>query len=438
MKTHATPAPDFAARRRRFADALTAGEIGSAIVLIGAGEPVSIPGGLDQVYPFRAHPDYWYLTGENRPGSLIAYDPQDGPVDGWVAFSHPPTPAERTWEGECVVVGRPMVELAAWLAARRGRSVALLGAPLPGVAADPALSARLAAQTLHARRVKDAAEVAAIRRAVEITAPVFAALPSWIRPGVTERALRDRILSGFIAGGADGEGYGTIVGIGPDAAVLHFSPGARAAGDSDFVLIDAGAELNRYTADVTRTYPVAPRNVTPTQRDFYNAVLHAQQRAAAGCRDGVEVHDLHRRCAEDMAAGLVQMGLLAGSPAELVERGVMALFFPHGLGHLVGLGVRDASGCLPGRTHRPGPGGTAIRLDLPLRAGYCMTIEPGLYFIPALIDGDEPRSRFRDAVRWSEVDRARKEIQGVRIEDNVLVTAGEPEVLTAGMAKALA
>ncbi len=432
----ARPEPSFTARRERIARAIQ-DAVNDAIVLIGAGEPIPVPGGLDCVHPFNTHPDYWFLTGEHRPGGVIAYDPTDGPRDGWTAFSVPQTAAERTWEGEADVPGVPIAELSAWLAARRGRPIAMLGCPLPGVRADDAQTRTFADLVWHARRVKDDAEVARIRHAAAITARTFADLPNHIRPGVTERELRNRILSGFIGAGADGEGYDTIVGIGANAAVLHFTPGPKAAGAHDFVLIDAGAQHARYTADVTRTFPVTPGDVSETQREFYNAVLSAQIQTVAACKPGVEFHDLHRQAAETMGAGLVAMGLLKGDPAELVDRGVMRLFFPHGLGHLVGLGVRDASGRLPGRAQRPGPGGASIRLDLPLQPGYCVTIEPGLYLVPALIDDPATRERFADAVRWNEIDKVRNEIQGVRIEDDVLVTDTEPDVLTAEIKKQL-
>ncbi|HEY5596348.1 MAG TPA: M24 family metallopeptidase, partial [Candidatus Bipolaricaulota bacterium] len=114
---------------------------------------------------------------------------------------------------------------------------------------------------------------------------------------------------------------------------------------------------------------------------------------------------------------------------------VSALFFPHGLGHLVGLGVRDASGYLPGRRRSRRPGLKNLRLNLPLQPGYVVTIEPGLYFIPALL-GDQRRRQFKHQVHWQRVDRLLA-LGGVRIEDNVLVTAGEPDVLTAGIPKGL-
>jgi Xaa-Pro aminopeptidase len=104
---------------------------------------------------------------------------------------------------------------------------------------------------------------------------------------------------------------------------------------------------------------------------------------------------------------------------------------------MIGLGVRGAGGRLPGRAPRKGPGGVGVRVDIPLEVGHGFTVEPGLYFIPGLIDVDETREKFGDAVRWGVVDSLRKEIQGVRIEDDVIVREGGCEVLTAGIAKRL-
>jgi Xaa-Pro aminopeptidase len=236
----------------------------------------------------------------------------------------------------------------------------------------------------------------------------------------------------FFRAGADETGYDSIVGSGPNSAVLHFAPSARELRAGEPVLIDAGAAVEGYTADVTRTYPVGGESFGPELRDLYQAVLAAEERAIAKCRAGVEYREIHLGAAIDLAAGLVDMGILRGAAESLVERHAQALFFPHGVGHMVGLGVRDAGGYLAGRTKRDDPTFRYLRIDLPLEPGYTVTIEPGLYFIPALLDDPEHRQRYRGDVDWERVDQM-KHLGGVRIEDNVLVTDGEPEVLTAAI-----
>ena len=154
--------------------------------------------------------------------------------------------------------------------------------------------------------------------------------------------------------------------------------------------------------------------------------------AIARCVPGAEWREIHLAAALQIAEGLVSLGILVGAPDSLVERDTHAMFFPHGLGHMVGLGVRDASGYLPGRKRSDRPGLNMLRTDLPLEKGYLMTVEPGIYFIPALLQDPALRERHRDAVRWDRVDSL-LDFGGIRIEDDVLVTDGTPEVLTSAI-----
>jgi Xaa-Pro aminopeptidase len=287
----------------------------------------------------------------------------------------------------------------------------------------------------HARRPKDAAELERLRSACAASATGFANVTPLIRAGITERGLQIELEASFFRAGATRTGYGTIVGSGPHSAVLHFEPGDRVVGAGETVLIDAGAEVRRYTADYTRTYR-APGGDAGFFRELYAVVLSVEERAVAQCRAGVEWRDVHLGACRDTAAGLVAMGLMRGEPEALVERDAHALFFPHGLGHLVGLGVRDASGFLPGRQRSTRPGLNMLRTDLPLQPDYVITVEPGIYFIPALLNDPARRTKFADCVAWSAVDR-HLEFGGIRIEDNVRITDGAPEVLTAAVPKSL-
>jgi Xaa-Pro aminopeptidase len=209
--------------------------------------------------------------------------------------------------------------------------------------------------------------------------------------------------------------------------VLHFPPSQRRLEDGELVLVDAGAEYRAYASDVTRTYPANGR-FTPEQEDLHSLVHTACLAAIERCTPGTEWRDVHRTAARVIAEGLAGFGLLRGDPDDLVERGSVFLFFPHGVGHMVGLGVRDAGGLLPDRPQDP-DAFPRLRVNLPLEAGHAMTVEPGVYFVPALLGDDERRRRHRDAVDWELADRMTG-FGGIRIEQNVLVTHGEPEVLT--------
>lgn len=421
----------LAQRRARVAAALP---LEDAVLLVGAGEPVPLPENSDQTYPFRSHAEYIYLAGRECAGGVVAFDPQDGATAGWRDFVPAVTESERVWEGRTQPPGELLSELPAWLEARRGRPIAWLGSPPRDAASDARLVARVREALTHSRRVKDAHELDLLRRASAATATGFARLREAIAPGISERALQIELEAAFFRSGGTRTGYATIVGTGPNAAVLHFEPTSRTARPGDFVLVDAGAEIDRYTADVTRTY-VAGKPCA-FQRELHAVVRHAQERAVTRCVSGAEWKDVHLATAADLVAGLVDMGLMRGEPTSLVEQEAHTLFFPHGLGHMVGLGVRDASGLAPGRAKDPRPALGTLRMDLPLEPGYVVTVEPGLYFIPALLNHASRRARFRDAVNWSNVDE-HLGIGGVRIEDNVLVTDGAPEVLTGAIPKDL-
>jgi Xaa-Pro aminopeptidase len=407
-------------RRRAIAERW---DLSDEVVLVGAGERLHIPGRADRTYPFRAHSEYFYLTDRERPGGVLAFDPHDG----WTDFVVPVTRDELLWEGAPAGTGGvPVAGLTEWLAARGGRPIVCLGAPVAGVESAPEVHLRRALNAV--RRPKDPLELERMRVAERATSAGFAAVAALIEPGRSERDMQIELEAAFLRNGADTVAYDTIVGGGPNAAVLHFPPSDRRLQDGELVLIDGGGEFRGYASDVTRTYP-ASGSFTPEQAQLHALVRAACLAATGRCRAGVEWRDVHRTAAHVIAEGLVDFGLLRGDPDDLVERQAVSLFFPHGVGHMVGLGVRDAGEVLPGREPRPDEF-PQLRIDLPLEPGFVVTVEPGIYVVPALLRDPELRARHRDAVDW---DRAERMLGfgGIRIEDNVLVTGGEPEVLTA-------
>ena len=278
------------------------------------------------------------------------------------------------------------------------------------------------------RRRKDSAEVELLGRAVKATAAGHAKAREVIRPGISERHIQIEMEAEMFRQGADCMGYGTIVGVGSHAAVLHFEPGDRVVTPDDLVLIDAGGAISGYTADVTRTYPAEDR-FTPRQQAIYDLVLAAESEGISKCRVGTEWHDVHRAAACVLAGGLRDLGILKGEVDGLLDSGAIALFFPHGIGHMTGLGVRDVGGHAPGRDEVKSCCGVRVRIDFPLEENFLMTVEPGIYFVPAILDDPAKRERFRDSVAWESLD-AWRSVGGVRIEDNVLITASGPRVIT--------
>jgi Xaa-Pro aminopeptidase len=413
-------------RRRREVAALWS--LSDEVVVIGAGEPIAVPGRGDRAYPFRAHSEYLYLTDRERPSGVLAYDPETG----WDDFVNPISRTERLWEGAMSASdeGQPLAELDDWLARRSGRPIARLGAAcakLADVAGDAQLEERTRRQLNEVRRRKDEVELHRMRLAEAATRAAFVAIAAQLRAGVSERTVQIALEAEFFRHGADFLAFETIVAAGSNAAVLHYAPSARLLADGDLVLIDAGGEFRGYASDVTRTYAASGRFSTE------QAELHALVRAAAiaaieACRPGAEFYDVDRIAALTIADGLVEFGLLRGSPADLVERGSVSLFFPHGVGHMLGLGVRDAGAALEGRAPRA-RGFVKLRVDLPLLTGYTMTIEPGVYFVPALLGDAELREQHRDVVDWDRAE-AMLDFGGIRVEDNVLITDAGCDVLT--------
>ena len=448
-------AATLVARRRE--QAVARWNLDRGVVLLPAGLMLPVAG-TDQFHEYHAHPEHRYLSGVGQAGGVLAFDAGEG----WTLFVPQPEAAERVWTGDgpslagvAEVSGleqvQPASELGGWLERRRGEPLAVIGnsditlrAAEYGVeswaslefATDEEESERLRTVVAELRRAKDAGELALMREAADATHRGHMAGLRKARAGMSERALQIEIEVEFFRAGAERTAYGSIVGGGPNAATLHFAPTAREFGEGELILVDAGAEVGGYASDVTRTYPVGSR-FEGIQRDLYSLVLGVQERAITGARPGVEYKDLHLAASIDIAQGLVDLGLLRGDAAGLVERDAQALFFPHGLGHMLGLATHDAGGCLEGRAPSDRPTLRYLRADLPLQPGYVVTIEPGIYFIRALLEGADLRERYRGDVVWDRVD-ALLDFGGIRIEDDVLVGEEGPEVLSAATPKALA
>ena len=431
-------------------------DLDRGVVLVPAGLMLPIAG-TDQFHEYHAHPEHRYLAGVGQPGGVLAFDAGEG----WTLFVPQPEAAQRVWTGDgpsLAAVGdvsglarvRAAPELGAWLERRRGEPVAVIGnddltlrAGEYGVeswnslefATDEDENERLRTVVAELRRAKDANELALMREAAAATHRGHMAGLGKARAGMSERALQIEIEVEFFRAGAERTAYGSIVGGGPNAATLHFAPTAREFGEGELILVDAGAEVGGYASDVTRTYPVGAR-FEGVQRDLYQLVLDVQERGIAGARPGVEYKDLHLAASVEIAQGLTDLGLLRGNAEGLVERDAPALFFPHGLGHMLGLATHDAGGCLEGRAPSDRPTLRYLRADLPLQPGYVVTIEPGIYFIRALLEDADLRERYRNDVDWGRVDGL-LDFGGIRIEDDVLVTEDEAEVLSAATPKSL-
>ncbi|MGK7918882.1 MAG: aminopeptidase P family protein [Trichodesmium sp.] len=227
--------------------------------------------------------------------------------------------------------------------------------------------------------------------------------------------------------------YSSIVTI--HGEVLHNEQYYHPLQTGDLLLADVGAETTLgWASDVTRTWPVSGK-FSPTQRDIYDVILAAHDKCIAQIKPGVEYLDIHLLAAQIIAEGLIDLGILKGKVEDLVEMDAHALFFPHGVGHLLGLDVHDMEdlGDLAGyeigreRSSRFGLG--FLRLNRLLIPGMLVTIEPGFYQVPAILNNKEMRQKYQNIVNWEKLEKF-SDVRGIRIEDDVLVKLEGAEILT--------
>jgi Xaa-Pro aminopeptidase len=250
---------------------------------------------------------------------------------------------------------------------------------------------------------KDAHEIERLRAAAALSVEGHRVGASAVAPGAGEWVVHAAIDGSFRRGGASGPAYETIVGSGANACVLHYVANRREMQDGELVLVDAGAELALYAGDVTRTYPVGGR-FSARQRAVYDVVEAARAEAVALVRPGVAISEVHDAAVRVLVDGLVCLGVLEGEPDGLIEGGAYRPFYPHQTSHWLGLDVHD-----PGDYARAG-------VPRALEPGMVFTVEPALYFRPDAGGSAESYAGI-----------------GVRVEDDVLVTATGHENLTAAL-----
>ena len=268
------------------------------------------------------------------------------------------------------------------------------------------VDARLSVHEL--RLVKSPGELDLPRHAARITAEAHTAAMRAARPGASEREIEAVIDYTFRHRGGTGPGYPTIVGSGANATILHYVENEATLRAGELLLIDAGCEVDGYTADVTRTSPVGGRFSEP-QRRLYEAVLEAQLAAIEAVRPGATIDGIHQQVVERLTTQMVALGLLQGDVPALVEQGAYKTYYMHRTSHWLGIDVHDVGFYSVDGAARP------------LAPGMVLTIEPGLYVAE---DAGQAPPEYRGL--------------GVRIEDDIAVTETGHENLTAAVPKAVA
>ena len=445
----------YAARRSALASAVGEG----LIVLLGNGDaPMNYAGNL---YPFRQDGSFLYYGGLDAPDLALAIDAETGEA---TLYGHDPTLDDVIWEGPSdalsdraasVGVSRTAAsdELATAVtqARTRGRTVHVLppyrgdakirlAEMLDQDARSIQASERLVDAVVAQRLVKSDEEVAEIERAVALAAEVHQLAMRLAQPGTTEQAIAAAIEQRYAAAGGFAS-FPILLTKRGETLHNHASDAELAAGD--LLLVDTGAVVDRtrYVSDITRVSPVGG-TFSERQRAVVEIVIAAQEAAIDGMAPGVPFRDLHGAAALTLARGLQELGLMTGDAEDAVAAGAHALFFPHGLGHALGLDVHDMEGLGEDRVgyddefRRSEQFGTAsLRFGKRLAAGHVMTVEPGCYFIPALMDVWQKEGRHAPFIDYDALASWRG-FGGVRIEDDVLVTDDGHRVLGPEIPKA--
>lgn len=290
------------------------------------------------------------------------------------------------------------------------------------------------------RSIKSAEEIDQMEIALATTKVMHEKVMRTVSSGMRESALTG-IARGIAIGNEGDVAYPIILS--KDGQTLHNHGHHNILKEGQLVLADMGAE-NRmaYAADITRTFPVS-KTFSEQQKNIYRIVLDAEESSIKMCNPGVAYAKVHHHACLIIAKGLTELGLMKGDPAEAVKEGAHAMFFPHGLGHMIGLDVHDMEDLgedLVGydeTTKRSDQFGTKyLRLGKKLEQGFVITVEPGIYFIPELIDQCSVEKKYMDFINFDEVNKW-KNFGGIRIEDNVLITKNGQSVIGPPIAKGI-
>ena len=458
MKTSSTQAnwPEiFRQRRNKIREQIRDG------VILWAGSVLQPRNYADNAYPFRQNSHFLYYTGLAEPDlAMLSFPEPDhdilfsksAGIDDIVWTGPKPSGADLAREAGIEDLEDPE-RIREHLARARNQAMTIHYLPpyqysalfrlahlLNGQISEvvPNTSQLLMERVADQRSVKSDVEIAEIEEALSISDRMHRACMAAARPGMRESELAG-LIQGIALSSDRQQAFDPIVTV--RGEVLHNHSYDGILSDGQLLLNDSGAESAMfYASDITRTFPVSGR-FTPVQAEMYQLVLRMQLGTIGTIKPGLAYREIHLGACKILAEGLRAMGLMKGDPSDAVEAGAHALFFPHGIGHMMGLDVHDMEdlGDIVGhkKEKRSGQGGlNFLRLSRPLETGFVITVEPGIYFIPALIDRWQQEQQHKEFINYDAVDAFRS-FGGIRIEDDILVTATGAHVLGPGIPKTI-
>lgn len=426
------PASEYAKRRQRLLASLE----NDAIAFVFAAPEIHLS--ADREGTYQPDPDFYYLSGFKEANAVLVFLPQRAQGE-FVMFVQNRNPQAEQWTGRRAGIEGAQQQYGAdqafviedfdrllpeLLANRRKvyypfstrtqqdeqvlRAVKALRRQIRAGISAPSEIANIESLLHEQRLIKSEHEIAVMQRAVDISVDAHRRAMTTCHAGKNEYHLRAELDYQFLVQGGNGPAYGSIVGGGENACILHYVENNAELKDGDLVLIDAGCEYQYYAADLTRTFPVNGR-FSPEQQAIYNLVLKAQLAVIDLIKPGLLWHQMQQTIVEIFVEGLVELGLLQGNVQELIDQQAYLPFYMHKSGHWLGLDTHDVGAYKVNGQWRP------------LEANMVLTVEPGLYISPS-ISGIDPK--------WHGI--------GVRIEDDVVVTETGCRVLSASLPKTVA
>lgn len=414
----------------------------------------------DNTYRYRQDSTFLYYFGVNHPGltAIIDIDEDkeiifgnDYTIDDIVWMGSQKTIAQRSAEFGIVHTADPD-ELKKYLQKAKGMNRAtrylppyrgehkikihkLLGIQIHEIKASVEFITHVGEQ----RNIKSSEEILQIEEAVNVTSDMHTAAMRYAKPGMSEAQVAAKVYEVALAAGGD-ISFPIIATI--NGQTLHNHYHGNTIKEGDLFLLDAGAENKLgYAGDMSSTFPVS-KTFTERQKEIYQIALNSHEAALKILKPGLNFKEAHLLAAKTIVEGMKSIGLMKGNSENAVEAGAHALFFPCGLGHLMGLDVHDMENLgeqyvgYEGRPKSTQFGLKSLRLGRELKAGFVITIEPGIYFIPELIDLWKSQNKFNDFIVWDKVETY-KDFGGCRNEEDVLITESGYRILGKPLAKTI-
>lgn len=437
-------------------------KVGSGLLLFMGNEdsPMNY---ADNIYPFRQDSDFLYCFGLSQPhlAAIIDIDKQETILFGddlsveYIVWMGPQAPIAEKAAAVGVEKTAPYSDLSRHLkqAQESGQQIhylppyrtdnllklsEYLSKPVAQIKEE--VSVPFINAMVNVASIKEEVEIAEMEKALVVSQQMHHRAMQSAKVGMLESELVG-IIEGIAIATGGRLAYPAILTI--NGQTLHNHDHSNRLQSGQMVLGDFGAEApSSYASDITRTFPV-DKHFTQQQKDIYNIVLKAEMDAIEALKPGVPFKDIHLLAARIIADGLQQLGLMKGDVDEAVQAGAHALFFPHGLGHMIGLDVHDMEGLgenyvgYDETVERSTQFGLkSLRLAKKLEPGFVLTVEPGIYFIPELIDQWQSEKRHEAFINYDTLNKFRN-FSGIRIEDNVLITESGYKVLGPPIAKSV-